>query len=32
LRIPNDMVLEHPEEFLRKVIEAMRKVGDNARK
>ena len=32
LRIPNDMVLEHPEEFVRKVIDAMRTVTNNARK
>ena len=23
LRIPNDMVLEHPDEFVRKVVEAI---------
>ena len=32
LRIPNAMVLEHPDEFVRKVIDAMRTVRDNARK
>jgi very-short-patch-repair endonuclease len=32
LRIPNAMVLEHPEEFVRKVIDAMRRVTNNARK
>jgi len=26
------MVLEHPDEFVRKVIDAMRTVRDNARK
>jgi very-short-patch-repair endonuclease len=32
LRIPNAMVLEHPDEFVRKVIDVMRTVRDNARK
>ena len=32
LRIPNAMVLEHPEEFVRKVIEAMGTVEEEARK
>jgi very-short-patch-repair endonuclease len=32
LRIPNAMVLEHPGEFVRKVIDAMGTVRDNARK
>jgi uroporphyrinogen-III synthase len=32
LRIPNAMVLEHPDEFVRKVIEAITTVSDKARK
>jgi len=32
LRIPNAMVLEHPEEFVRKVVEAMGTVAERAKK
>jgi very-short-patch-repair endonuclease len=32
LRIPNAMVLEHPDEFVRKVVGAMGVVGENAKK
>ena len=32
LRIPNAMVLEHPDEFVRKIVDAMRAVGEKARK
>ena len=32
LRIPNAMVLEHPDEFVRKVVGAMGAVGEKARK
>jgi very-short-patch-repair endonuclease len=32
LRIPNAMVLEHPDEFVRKVVDAMRVVAEKARK
>jgi hypothetical protein len=32
LRIPNAMVLEHPDEFVRKVVGAMGVVGEKARK
>jgi very-short-patch-repair endonuclease len=32
LRIPNAMVLEHPDEFVRKVVAAMGAVGEIARK
>jgi hypothetical protein len=32
LRIPDAMVLEHLDEFVRKVINAMRTVRDNATK
>ena len=32
LRIPNAMVLEHADEFVREVVEAMRPSGKKARK
>jgi len=32
LRIPNAMVLEHPEEFVRKVVDAIGKATEKARK
>ena len=32
LRIPNAMVLEHPDEFVREVVEAIRVLVENARK
>ncbi len=32
LRIPNAMVLEHPDEFVRKVVQAMGRVADKAKK
>ena len=32
LRIPNAMVLEHPDEFVRKVVEREGAVGEKARK
>jgi very-short-patch-repair endonuclease len=32
LRIPNAMVLEHPDEFMREVVEAIRASVQNARK
>jgi very-short-patch-repair endonuclease len=32
LRIPNAMVLEHPDEFVRKVVGAMGAVAEKARK
>ena len=32
LRIPNAMVLEHPDEFVREVVEAIRASVDKARK
>jgi very-short-patch-repair endonuclease len=31
LRIPNAVVLEHPDEFVRKIIDAMRTVRDSTR-
>ena len=32
LRLPNAMVLEHPDEFVRKVVGAMGAVAEKARK
>jgi very-short-patch-repair endonuclease len=32
LRIPNAMVLDHPDEFVRKVVDAMGAVGEIAKK
>ena len=32
LRIPNAMVLEHPDEFVREVVQAMGRVADKAKK
>jgi very-short-patch-repair endonuclease len=32
LRIPNAMVLEHPDEFVREVVEAMRLSREKAKK
>ena len=32
LRIPNAMVLEHPDEFVRKVVDAITAIGDKDRK
>jgi len=32
MRIPNGMVLDHPDEFVRKVVEAMESVTEKTKK